>query len=182
MEFFRPHAATKDTLTFLRSGHGIEVLLTALEKPDRVWFGDDPRAGAATGSVHHTDLNCRQARHAPVRRRRDSPLGPAAHGDVRASAGRSGPGSRPRLQPRPRSSAAAIPTRRTTPATTTTSSRSTARLIASSSTSPTGTGRRRRVCRASRVNPAAHTTPTCCPCGAKASIFHCRSPRAVLSA
>ena len=71
----------KETLTFLRSGHGIEVLLTALEKPDRVWFGDN-REPAATGSAHPPDRSRRQARHAPVRRRRDPPLGPAARGDV----------------------------------------------------------------------------------------------------
>ncbi|OAI48361.1 hypothetical protein AYO44_07240 [Planctomycetaceae bacterium SCGC AG-212-F19] len=43
--FFRPHVPP-NLLEFARGRHGIEVMLTALEKPDEFWFGKDPPAGA----------------------------------------------------------------------------------------------------------------------------------------
>jgi penicillin amidase len=43
-EFFRLHVSRDNLLEFLRGGYGLEVMLSALEKPDRFWFGDDPAA------------------------------------------------------------------------------------------------------------------------------------------
>ncbi|HXG09012.1 MAG TPA: penicillin acylase family protein [Gemmataceae bacterium] len=40
-EFFRPHVP-KGVLDLLTSRSGVPVLLAALEKPDRFWFGDNP--------------------------------------------------------------------------------------------------------------------------------------------
>jgi len=42
--FYRPHVPAK-LLEFVRSRHGIAVMLNALEKPDKFWFGADPAAG-----------------------------------------------------------------------------------------------------------------------------------------
>jgi penicillin amidase len=44
-EFFRPQVPTPELLNFVRGGYGARVLLSALEKPERTWFGDDPAAG-----------------------------------------------------------------------------------------------------------------------------------------
>jgi penicillin amidase len=44
-EFFRPHVPRDHLLEFVRGGYGLDVMLAALEKPDRFWFGDDPAAG-----------------------------------------------------------------------------------------------------------------------------------------
>src|SRR5437870_11745249 len=51
-----------------------------------------------------------------------------------------------------------------------------ARPIDRSSTSPTGTARSRRACRASRASPAVRTTTTCCRFGRKASISRSSTP------
>jgi penicillin amidase len=39
--FYRPHVPAK-LLEFVSGRNGIEVMLAALEKPEKVWFGDDP--------------------------------------------------------------------------------------------------------------------------------------------
>jgi penicillin amidase len=44
-EFFRTQVPNEQLLNFVRGGYGVEVLLAALEKPDRTWFGDEPAAG-----------------------------------------------------------------------------------------------------------------------------------------
>src|SRR5947199_1935362 len=51
-----------------------------------------------------------------------------------------------------------------------------ARPIDRSSTSPTGTARSRRACRASRASPAVRTTTTCCRFGRKAGISRSSTP------
>ncbi len=43
-EFYRPHVP-KELLRFVTARSGIEVMLAALDKPERAWFGDDPVAG-----------------------------------------------------------------------------------------------------------------------------------------
>ncbi len=42
--FYRPHVP-KELLSFVTARGGIAVMLAALEKPERAWFGDDPVAG-----------------------------------------------------------------------------------------------------------------------------------------
>src|SRR5207253_3224053 len=70
---------------------------------------------------------------------------------------------------------AVMPTPSTPPRARVTSSGG-ARPIDRSSTSPTGTARSRRACRASRASPAARTTTTCCRFGRKASISRSSTP------
>jgi penicillin amidase len=43
--FFRPQVPNEQLLNFVRGGYGVDVLLAALEKPERTWFGADPAAG-----------------------------------------------------------------------------------------------------------------------------------------
>jgi penicillin amidase len=43
-EFYRPHVP-EPVLEFVAGRGGVPVMLAALEKPDRVWFGDNPKEG-----------------------------------------------------------------------------------------------------------------------------------------
>ncbi len=42
VDFFKPQVKSDELLKFVRSGPGVEVLLSALEKPTREWFGEQP--------------------------------------------------------------------------------------------------------------------------------------------
>jgi penicillin amidase len=41
-EFFKPRVKSDELLKFVRGGAGVEVMLSALEQPDRTWFGNEP--------------------------------------------------------------------------------------------------------------------------------------------
>src|SRR5207237_7223049 len=43
-EFFRPHVPREHLQEFVRGGYGLDVMLSALEKPDQFWFGEAPEA------------------------------------------------------------------------------------------------------------------------------------------
>jgi penicillin amidase len=44
-EFFRPHVSSVRLLEYVRGGYGLDVMLAALGKPERFWFGADPGMG-----------------------------------------------------------------------------------------------------------------------------------------